>query len=460
MSTLQVDRIIPYQSSSVLVEGLSAPNLATTGSNTFVGDQNIQGTLTASIQEGFALVGGVGNVSKLVATSSFGSAIDTSSLATTGSNVFQGAQTITGSVSITGSLSITPVLLPNTPPGGLGQFIIPFLSGSSNIIARDQDNALYWQPAFNVLAVSASGGNTTVSATGMTATSATTGSAQITTTRIVSNFGAGRNIAISGDAASTNLTGLTGITNPSIILQSGSVGTTEYYAPIQFQASQSFTDGRVTITRPLVAQQGAQITGVATQTFNAPATNTQNDVVVVNGASIDGQAYTNVFFGMQDYPGSGDAYKDAFIFDYWTDFNYATGSEFIVNPKRIGGLMVLSGSASAIGISQLRDLAGKTFLNQYANIINIGSFASATTDLIYIGHDALPVLRISSLKNEITGSTIISGSNGLQVTGSVGISDVLQLAQKDPLPTGAVGQLAVSASNLYYHNGSSWTQIN
>ncbi len=153
----------------------------------------------------------------------------------------------------------------------------------------------------------------TVSATGMTATSGTTGSAQITTTRIVSNFGAGRNIAISGDAASTNLTGLTGITNPSIILQSGSVGTTEYYPPIQFRASQSFTDGTVTITTPLVAQQGAQITGVATQTFNAPATNTQNDVVVVNGASIDGQAYTNVFFGMQDYPGSGDAYKDAFI---------------------------------------------------------------------------------------------------------------------------------------------------
>jgi hypothetical protein len=46
MSTLQVDRIIPYQSSSVLVEGLSAPNLATTGSNTFTGNQNIQGTIT------------------------------------------------------------------------------------------------------------------------------------------------------------------------------------------------------------------------------------------------------------------------------------------------------------------------------------------------------------------------------------------------------------------------------
>jgi hypothetical protein len=298
MSTLQVDRIIPYQSASVLVEGLSAPNLATTGSNTFVGNQNIQGTLTASIQEGFALVGGVGNVSTLVATSSFGSALDTSSLATTGSNTFNGDQLINGK---------------------------------------------------------------------------------------------------------------------------------------------------------------------STQTFNAPADNTQNDIAVVNGANIDGTAYTNVFFGMQNYPGGGDQFKDAWVYDYWTDFNYATGSEFIVNPKRIGGTLALSGSAggvSRLGISQLRDLGGKTFLNQYANLINIGAFAGATTDQIVIGHDALPFLRLSSLKNEITGSTIISGSGGLQVTGSVGISSVLQLKGQDPLPAGADGQLAVSSSNLYFFSGSAWNQIN
>jgi len=295
MSTLQVDRIIPYQSSSVLVEGLSAPNLATTGSNTFVGNQNIQGTITASIAQGFALVGGVGNVSTLVATSSFGSS---GNFATTGSNTFNGDQLINGK---------------------------------------------------------------------------------------------------------------------------------------------------------------------STQTFNAPVNNTQNDIAVVNSASIDGQTYTNVFFGMQDYSDFGDQYKDAFVFDYWTDFNFATGSEFIVSPKRIGGSMLLSGSAGGVsrtGISQLRDLGGKTFLNQYANLMNIGALESVTTDQILIGNKALTFLRVSSLKNEITGSTFISGSGGLQVTGSVGISQVMTLAGQDPLPAGAVGQLAVSASNLYYNNGATWTQIN
>lgn len=38
--------------------------------------------------------------------------------------------------------------------------------------------------------------------------------------------------------------------------------------------------------------------------------------------------------------------------------------------------------------------------------------------------------------------------------------DVIELAAQDPLPAGSVGQLSVSGSNLYYHNGSSWSQIN
>ena len=37
---------------------------------------------------------------------------------------------------------------------------------------------------------------------------------------------------------------------------------------------------------------------------------------------------------------------------------------------------------------------------------------------------------------------------------------VLKMAESDPLPSGGVGQLAVSASNLYFHNGSNWSQIN
>lgn len=137
MSTIQVDRITPFSSSSVTIEGLSAPNLATTGSNTFVGNQIINGNLTASLQQGYAWVGGAGNVTNAVATSSFGGGGTVVGGATTGSNTFVGAQTITeGGVSILGESpslqlkgnaagsgsqypSVTMTVAPNTYPGNI-----------------------------------------------------------------------------------------------------------------------------------------------------------------------------------------------------------------------------------------------------------------------------------------------------------------------------------------------------
>ena len=123
MSTIQVDRIIPYQSASVTIEGdVTVLGAATTGSNTFTGDQNIQGTLTASIQEGYAWVGGTGNVSKLVATSSLsgdsfpytGDAVISGSLTISGSSLYdltvEGKQQIIGTVGI-GAAAIPQLLI-------------------------------------------------------------------------------------------------------------------------------------------------------------------------------------------------------------------------------------------------------------------------------------------------------------------------------------------------------------
>lgn len=55
---------------------------------------NIIGNLTASLQQGYVWVGNSNNRTSLVATSSFASTINTGSFATTGSNTFNGVQTI------------------------------------------------------------------------------------------------------------------------------------------------------------------------------------------------------------------------------------------------------------------------------------------------------------------------------------------------------------------------------
>ncbi len=58
----------------------------------------------------------------------------------------------------------------------------------------------------------------------------------------------------------------------------------------------------------------------------------------------------------------------------------------------------------------------------------------------------------------ISGSLITSGS--ATITGSVNISSVMKLQALDPLPAGGLGELAVSSSNeLYFHNGTNWNLI-
>ena len=86
------------------------------------------------------------------------------------------------------------------------------------------------------------------------------------------------------------------------------------------------------------------------------------------------------------------------------------------------------------------------------------------------GDDVATQYTTSSLipQGTVSGSDQLTGSfasfdsntfNGTQtISGSVNITNVLNLTSNDPLPTGSIGDLAVSGSNLYFYNGS-WTQV-
>ena len=63
--------------------------------------------------------------------------------------------------------------------------------------------------------------------------------------------------------------------------------------------------------------------------------------------------------------------------------------------------------------------------------------------------------------DEITLNDNGSSTTAVLKADKVDIQSVLQLKDwAGSLPTGASGQLAVSGSNLFYHNGSTWSQIN
>jgi hypothetical protein len=200
------------------------------------------------------------------------------------------------------------------------------------------------------------------------------------------------------------------------------------------------------------------VNGLVTQNIGAAGTESQKDFVVVTGSVIDGKTYSQVTFGLQDYPSLGDDYKDAFAIDYFDSTNFAYGTTFAQNGIRVGTQLLASGSGNSFGgkgygISQLRQLFTGSFLNQYASIISIGSYAPSTTDYILIGHNALPYLQLSSLSNQITGSTIISGSNGLRLIGNQTITGSLILSSSAATElqvigdTQFTGSLIMSSSN-------------
>jgi hypothetical protein len=167
----------------------------------------------------------------------------------------------------------------------------------------------------------------------------------------------------------------------------------------------------------------------------------------------------------------------------------------IRNNLNITGSLTVSGSANTdvtvIGRVNVRNVSetGRVTIygdQNYPNIVLVtGSFATTIeARTITMDNNAD---RIELTTNGVTGSktqirtvdpsfntqTIIelpcssSWNNGLtkfkypvEITGSVNITSVMTLSQQSPLPTGTVGSLAVSGSNLFYHNGSSWSQIN
>jgi hypothetical protein len=175
------------------------------------------------------------------------------------------------------------------------------------------------------------------------------------------------------------------------------------------------------------------------QNFTAPANNQEIAFATVTGASVNGKNYNRVFYGIADYPGAGVSFEDYFAIEYYDSFGYNFGTELNLNGSGAKFLLVPSGSGfSQAGILEVKDeYDGTSFTQVQGTKVNVGS-VSQTTEINIGGVN----------------------TNNINITGSANFADTLKLAPQDPLPTGGVGEIAVSGSNLYYHNGSSWSQLN
>lgn len=114
-------------------------------------------------------------------------------------------------------------------------------------------------------------------------------------------------------------------------------------------------------------------------------------------------------------------------------------------------------------IGMVRMISGSNYGLSYglltiANNISIGTSGSYTGILIQSPSSAsliAPRITISATSASTTGNTVITGS----VTGSANSYlnfEILQLRALATLPAGTLGMLAVSGTDLYFHNGSGW----
>jgi hypothetical protein len=120
------------------------------------GGLEIETTLTASLQQGYVWVGDASNRTTLVSTSSFGTSINTGSFATTGSNTFYGDQNIYGTIQLSGNdASSGSITFPNnsklqgvfgdqfkfTANDSSAQFVINSSSAALNMIFENRGNS-------------------------------------------------------------------------------------------------------------------------------------------------------------------------------------------------------------------------------------------------------------------------------------------------------------------------------
>jgi hypothetical protein len=86
-----------------------------------------------------------------------------------------------------------------------------------------------------------------------------------------------------------------------------------------------------------------------------------------------------------------------------------------------------------------------------------GTYHALTVTGSFLSRDNTNLGTTINNYSRVTGRLLVTGST--EITGSATISQTLNLKAQDPLPTGQLGSLAVSASALYFHNGAAWKEV-
>lgn len=339
-----------------------------------------------NITEGYFWVGDGDGVAQPTPTSSISVTIDTGSFATTGSNTFIGDQIVSGNLEVSGTIQSSLYLNPITLTGSLS---VP--SGSNGMVVGPVNNAGTISVASGstllILSEATGSGGGTID----TGSFATTGSNAFNGTQIITG-------GLDVDA-STNDINLK--TSTGEIYLNNNVGDGDLRI------------GYVSGSFPGLSQNSL--------TINA-------DTVINNQLQFNEARFQN---------GQG------------TQGTFATFAKD--NPNQLRLNMHWSGTPASGSTWQVVVATGS-----YSSQAFISAFDNeeARIEMQTGFGGTLNQIQIQATTVDISGSEDID-----MITPKVNISEVVNLAPQDPLPTGAVGDMAASGSNLYFHNGTQWKEV-
>lgn len=262
----------------------------------------------------------------------------------------------------------------------------------------------------------------------------------------LSGASGGTNIAIGSETLKTS----SGAQNVAIGVNGMQNNTTgRGNTAVGYQPLYNNTEGEFNIAlgyNPLFNNtSGSYNTAIGNQALGGYLTGSYN-VAIGNsaGSGLQSGSY-NVFIGRNTT--INDSEKSVYISDNNGGlklFADSTGLVTIPGDLTVSGNVIL-GNASADSIT----LNATTIsLGNGTGILNIDSntfYVDGANNRVGIGKTN-PIVPLD-----------VSGN--MNVTGTINITTAMKLTTNNPLPAGSVGMMAVSGTNLYFHNGTSWTIV-
>jgi hypothetical protein len=437
MSTLRVDKIEPYLSSSIDIVGYTqAAGGATTGSNDFIGNQTVTGSIDIT---GQFLVNGS------PITGSGGGSVDTASLATTGSNVFQGNQFINGTLAVTASGTEFKVnddgTIDVTSTGGFNVIgDMSLVGGGLNIDAGITASAIDVAQINSTGLLNISAGSGAILFLGgnkLEVSGSIEANGNITANNIFVNtvdaFGAvSSSIGFSGDGS--------GITNVDAVTLDGQDSTA--FAVLSggntYDATQTVTNG---------SGNSSNVTPVIVSNVDTSGGmgQTKNISISANPSSLGGPltAWTQpTLYSL----GSAGPYQ---IAEFQSQGNYTDGTATFKVPLVVSGSIIVTGDVTAPNIT-----------GSGGGSIDTGSFATTGSNE-FVGKQGV------TGSFEVSGSIILTGS--LDMTGSATFTNngpsifkgdtTIEPITEGGLPGGQPGQIAFEGGKMWVYISGQWNEV-